>query len=322
MFPNSYHYGNEGSDAPSKEFIQIFSKKDQEYYFGKNPWFKDGRIYNIDYNPNLPYWVDFNVRCVREISKRIKPGDIICLITGSSKLIADAFPDNITVEFGVGYEGVFSNYKVFESYAWMHTIYGWQMRPSGADGNMWDTVIWNYFEKEDFPLSDGSGDYLLWLHRPVYRKGLHIAKAIAEKTGVKLVVAGSEKVEGKNVEWVGYADWKKRAELLQHARALIMPTIYIEMFGGAHMESLMSGTPIITTDWGVFTETNKQGVTGFRCRSMKEFVEAVDKVKDLDRKAIQEYAVSNCSLEATQPKYQKYFDFITEFKGKDWNTTY
>jgi glycosyltransferase involved in cell wall biosynthesis len=318
MFPNSYHYGNEGSDAPSKEFIQIFSKKDQERLFGSNKWFKQGEIYSIDYNPNLPYWVEFNAKVISEMARRIKPNDIICLITGSSKMVAEAFPNNITVEFGVGYEGVFSKYKVFESYAWMHTIYGWKMGAANANGSFYDDVIWNYFEKEDFPESDGKGDYLLWIHRPVARKGLEIAKQIAKRTGIKLIVAGAEKVDGENVEWVGYADYKKRGELLAHARALIMPTLYIEMFGGAHMESMMCGTPIITTDWGVFTETNIQGKTGFRCRTMKEFCEAVEKVKLLDRKFIRNYAQSNCSLEVTKPKYQRYFDRIQSLNGNDW----
>jgi glycosyltransferase involved in cell wall biosynthesis len=321
MFPDSYHYGNEGSDAPSKEFIQIFSKADQEQYFGSKEWFKNGQIYSIEWDESLPYWVDFNIRVIKEMAKRIKPDDIICLITGSSKLIARAFPNNICVEFGVGYEGVFSNYKVFESNAWMHTIYGWQMQPSRADGSFNDTVIWNFFEKEDFPESDGSGDYLLWLNRPVARKGLQIAKDMAKRTGVKLVVAGAEEVKGENVEWVGYADATKRAELIQHARALVMPTLYIEMFGGAHMEAMMSGTPIITTDWGVFTETNIQGKTGYRCSTMTEFCQAVEDVKTLDRKFIRQYAQENCSLEATQPKYQKYFDRIVGFRGKNWNDT-
>ncbi len=318
MFPDCYHYGNEGSDAPSKEFVQIFSKADQTRLFGSNEWFKEGEIYSIDYNPRLLHWVEFNAKVIAEMSKRIKPHDIICLITGSSKMIADAFPDNMTVEFGVGYEGVFSKYKVFESYAWMHTVYGWQMGAANANGSFYDTVVWNYFEKEDFPVSDGKGDYLLWLHRPVQRKGLEIAKEIARRTGVKLIVAGVEKVEGKNVEWVGYADYMKRGGLLSHARALIMPTLYVEMFGGAHMESMMCGTPIITTDWGVFTETNIQGKTGFRCHTMTEFCEAVEKVKGLDRKFIRDYAISNCSLEATQPKYQGYFDRIQRLASKDW----
>jgi hypothetical protein len=40
------------------------------------------------------------------------------------KPIADGFYKyHISVEFGVGYSGVFSNYKVFESYAWMHAVY-------------------------------------------------------------------------------------------------------------------------------------------------------------------------------------------------------
>jgi hypothetical protein len=46
-----------------------------------------------------------------------------------------------SVEFGVGYGGVFSKYKVFESYAWMHSIYAMFKNPTTVDGNFYDAVI-------------------------------------------------------------------------------------------------------------------------------------------------------------------------------------
>jgi hypothetical protein len=75
---------------------------------------------------------------------------------GSQKPIADAFPANMTVEFGVGYTGVFSKYRVFESYAHMHYVYGLLKDDSG---HFFDAVIPNYFEPERFPFKEEKEDY-------------------------------------------------------------------------------------------------------------------------------------------------------------------
>jgi glycosyltransferase involved in cell wall biosynthesis len=69
----------------------------------------------------------------------------------------------------------------------------------------------------------------------------------------------------------------------------------------------MTGTPVITTDWGAFTETVADGVTGFRCRTFGEFVQAVQDAPTLDRSVIRERALDTYSLEATAPKYERYF---------------
>jgi hypothetical protein len=46
----------------------------------------------------------------------------------------------LAVEFGIGYPGSFAKYRVFESYAWMHTTYGAQ-RGADIDGVWYDAVI-------------------------------------------------------------------------------------------------------------------------------------------------------------------------------------
>ena len=97
-----------------------------------------------------------------------------------------------------------------------------------------------------------------------------------------------------------------------------MPTYYVGPFEGVAVEAMMCGTPVITTDWGVFAETVIQGKTGFRCRTLQEFVDAAEHVGELDAQAIRRHAVNNYSLEAIAPKYQAYFERLDALWRDGW----
>jgi glycosyltransferase involved in cell wall biosynthesis len=102
------------------------------------------------------------------------------------------------------------------------------------------------------------------------------------------------------------------------AIATFAPTTYIEPFGTVAPESMACGTPAITTDWGAFTETVVNGVSGYRCRTLKDFVEAAEKVKYLDRKAVREHAIKNYSLESISVMYEEYFKKLYQLWGNGW----
>ena len=128
----------------------------------------------------------------------------------------------MSVEFGVGYGGVFSQYKVFESYAWMHSIYAMFKNPTLVDGNFYDAVIPGYLEPEMFPLQEKKEDYYLYVGRMVDRKGLIVAQHVCKELGVKLIMAGpgnNPKIEYG--EWVGPVGPEERAKLMGGAIAPI-----------------------------------------------------------------------------------------------------
>jgi glycosyltransferase involved in cell wall biosynthesis len=120
------------------------------------------------------------------------------------------------------------------------------------------------------------------------------------------------------VEYVGYADVLKRKELMSKARASFLPSQYVEPFGGVQIENLLSGTPTITSDWGSFSENNLHGVTGYRCRTMGDYVDAIhniDKIKPADCRKFGE----NFTLEKVAPRYEKYFqDVLDVHNGAGW----
>lgn len=323
-----YLYSSEDNEALCDEHIACITKKEQEEMLGQNDFHKE--FFNVEWDPKLPYWQVMNTNAIKAIKQRAEKRDFICLIGGvCQKDIADAFPELINVEFGIGYSGVFSKYKVFESYAWMHYVYG-LMRDD--NGKFFDCVIPNYFETGDFPQGEGQGDYYLYLGRLIERKGIQIAIETTKRIGAKLLIAGQGVIDykpgvlvtkegtyyGEHIEYVGYADVKKRAELMGAAKAVFVPTTYLEPFGGVAIESMLCGSPIITTDFGAFTETNLHGKTGYRCHTLDDFIWAAKNAPKLDRSTISQYARSNYSTDRVKHMYNHYFAQLYTLWAEGW----
>lgn len=309
-------YSSEKSEAIVTEHIVCITEEERVACL-------NGKHYTeASFDYSLPHWQKFNNTVIEGIEKRRMPQDFICVIGGlAHKQIADAFPDMQTVEFGIGYGGVFSPYKVFESYAWMHTVYGALARdPNQADGNYFDEVIPNYFDVSEFPFSDTKDDYYLYIGRLTDRKGWRVAQEVCEKLGKTLVVAGPGEFDGYG-EYVGVVDSKTRGELMSKARAVFVPTQYIEPFGSVHIEAMLCGTPVITTDWGAFTETVENGVNGFRCRSFQDYLDAARKVEVLNPKAIAIDAQLKYAMPVIAKRYEKYFEKLLTLWGDGWYNT-
>jgi glycosyltransferase involved in cell wall biosynthesis len=199
----------------------------------------------------------------------------------------------------------------------MHSIYAGWKNPTTADGQFFDTVIPGYLEPEMFPLGNGSGDYYLFIGRLIERKGYNIAQEVCKALGKKLILAGPGEASGYGT-FVGSVGPEKRAELMGNAIATFAPTLYIEPFGNVVIEAQACGTPTITTDWGAFTETNINGVTGYRCRTLQEFIDAAENVKSLDRQAIRDRAVSLYSVDVIAKRYEDYFTSLLTLWDQGW----
>jgi glycosyltransferase involved in cell wall biosynthesis len=331
-----FHYGAENSDVVCDEHIEIISRKEQEQFFGK---YNLGDFYPIEWDAKKPYWQLTNARVILGISQRVQQGDFICVSAGGAiyKPIQQFFNQTgvaFTVETGIGYEGTFADFRVFESQAVMHLVYGAQ-KGFNCDGGNYDVVIPNYFDLEDFPYDPHAikGDYYLYLGRLIGRKGINVAVETCKRLNKKLIIAGQgmkeatrhrivttagEVFEGCEMGYVGIADVKKRAELYAGAIATFVPTIYVEPFGGVAVESQLCGTPVITSDFGAFPETVIHGKTGFRCRTLDHCIFAAKEAQHLNRQFIRDYAASNYSIERIALMYEEYFSMLTDMWKKGW----
>jgi glycosyltransferase involved in cell wall biosynthesis len=259
-------------------------------------------------------------RTIQELRGRVKADDFICLFHGSEQqAIQNGFPNHIVVEPGVGYSGTCARYRVFPSYAWLHVIHGRQTG-SNEDVDRWyDAVIPHQVYPWEHPFVAESGDYCVFLGRATPSKGLHIAEQACERAGVRLVVAGDARPASYG-EHAGHVLPEERGQLLGGARALLAPTLYAEPFGLVVAEAQACGTPTITTDWGAFAETVDQGVSGYRCRMLSEFVDAIHQAPSLDRAAIRERALARWSVEVVRHDYERYFERLSTLWAAGWET--
>ena len=312
------HYGHEDSDLICTEHVPVLTNKDFQKSYKSHDWRKT--FFKFDTNDHA--YRSFYANAIREIEDRKEKNDFILPFWGSGvRPICDAHPDLICVEPGIGYAGGhWARWKVFESYAIYHAYCGMSAVGNCKQDN-YEVVIPNYFDKDDFDFCDRKEDYFLYLGRVYSGKGVDIAIEATKRAGVKLIIAG-QKEEGyqlpDHVEYVGYADVPTRKKLMSNAKASFLPSQYIEPFGGVQIENLLSGTPTITTDWGSFAENNLHGITGYRCRTMGDYVDAIKNIGDINPHNCYRFG-TNFTLEHVAPMYEKYFsDVMDVYTGEGW----
>ena len=315
------HYGHEDSQVDCDEHVTVTTNDDLEKAYGSYDWRKE--FFKFDTQDSA--YQTFYKNGIKEVQKRKQKNDFLLPFWGCGVLpICVAHrKDMIIVEPGIGYaSGHWAQWKVFESYAIYHAYCGLES-VGECKQNWYEVVIPNYFDLKDFDYCEKKEDYYLYLGRVYDGKGVHIAIEACEKAGVKLKVAG-QKEEGyelpPHVEYLGYADIQTRKELMKHAKGSFIPSMYVEPFGGVQIENLLSGTPTITTDWGAFTENNLHGITGYRCRTLGDFVQSI---KNIERGKIKSENcrawAENFSLDVIAPQYEKYFlDVWNVYVRKGW----
>lgn len=310
-------YAGEQNEAPCDELITCISESERWVAVGENHYT------SASFDTSLKHWRMFNAAAIAGVLARAQPKDFLCLIGGfAQKPIADALPEMMAVEFGIGYGGSFAQYRVFESYAWMHTCYGAASggQPHSIDGKWFDAVIPGYLDPADFPYRGDhrrGNNYFLFVGRMIDRKGVGIAAEVCKALGERLVTAGPGKpLDG--IEHVGVVGPEERGRLMSGATALFVPTIYIEPFGNVAIESMACGTPVITTDWGAFTETVIHGKTGFRCHTFDEFCSAAKRAHLLDPVEIRRHVARNYSLDVIGKKYEAYFERLLTLYEDGW----
>lgn len=313
-------YGPDVTDVDSRTtLIPIVTEEDRVAWFGAPEWDRN-RVFD-QWDRVAPHWTQMNARAATAIAANWQPHDIVGLIGGHcQRQVLDELREKglepMAWEWGIGYSGVLpESHKTYESYAWAHHVAATQ---GGDDIRFFDSVIPNCFEPEEFEPSLEVGSYLLFMGRPTARKGLSIVQEIAQRTDIPVKVAGQPGADIRGAEYVGLVTGQAKKELLAGALAVLTPTTYLEPFGGVAVEAMLSGTPVISTDWGAFTETVVPYISGLRCRTLSEFLHAVKVVHHIDRRDVLGHAQARYTTDVGARLYGQQIDRLLTLHGGGW----
>lgn len=300
-----FHYGDQNSKIECTENVPIVRR--QSY---------DHTVVLAHFGPDD----EFNRMVVEEILKRRIVGDfLLCFWGMGHKSIADSFKNDpyiFVVEPSIGYKECFADFRVYTSYALLHS----HVTDVNEQMPAYHVVIPCSIDVDDFEPRIKKDDYFLFLGRLNFDKGLELAIQTTEQAGQKLIVAGPGgqfREWPPHVQYVGCANLNQRKKLLAGAKATLFLTLYMEPFGCVVAESLMSGTPVISFDWGAPSENIIHGKTGYRCRNVDHIVWAIQNIDTIQPGDCYSWARANYSFDKIASMYEEYFlSIIDVYVGK------
>jgi glycosyltransferase involved in cell wall biosynthesis len=318
------HLGVPGSEPICTKHIDVVPKEWWEKLYGAR---KDTEFYTTkedgEFAPYMEEW-EKNARAAILAEGGEDYTSIVCCTWGGPQRRAMNGVPQLPVESGIGYMHTWSLYRIYESYAWMH----WQLgKEQLASGDKWYySVIPNAFDPDLFgPVvpTDKKENYFLTMCRLNEDKGVRLACQLAEATGTPIRIVGQGDPStylGPGVTYYKPMGAEDRRQQMRHAKGFFSPTRYVEPFGGVAVEAMMSGCPVITTDWGAYTETVPHGYTGYRCRTWEQFEWASRNISNIHPENCRNWAVGNFSLDRVGKMYEEAFTDILRLKKDGWLT--
>jgi glycosyltransferase involved in cell wall biosynthesis len=166
----------------------------------------------------------------------------------------------------------------------------------------WLSTIHHGLPKDLFPLSLEPENYLAYLGRISVEKGPERAIRMARAAELPLKMAAkipkdenryfAQRVrpllDGNNVQFVGEVDDRSKSAFLGKALALLFPIDWPEPFGLVMIEAMACGTPVVAWPRGSVPEIIEDGVNGFIVDSESAAVDAIRRVRHLDRRKVRQ----------------------------------
>jgi glycosyltransferase involved in cell wall biosynthesis len=185
-------------------------------------------------------------------------------------------------------------------------------------------VVYNGVDVASFPFSAANGDYLLCLNRVHPDKGTHLAIEAARRAGRKLVIAGKvgrperesyetairPLVDGRDVVFLGEADYRLKRELYAAAACVLAPICWEEPFGLVMVEAMACGTPVIAFNRGAAPELIVDGETGYLVNDVDSMVAALAKIDTINPYRCRQHVQANFDVPVMVEGYLRLYGEI------------
>lgn len=315
------HLGHPDSEVECSRHFDVTDHAVLAQAYGSHDW----RRHQFRFDIGDSAYQEFNRRASQVLRKIALPGDFLVCPFGQGHLALSQTATQLgccVTEPGIGYtQGhIPGSWRVYESHT-VRTLVEGARNPQ----NWYSWVIPNYFDVRDFEYSAQKQPWILYLGRVSEAKGITTCIQAAAAAGVQLRIAGQGRLSDlgytttpAHVQELGYAAPDLRRALLRDASALIVASNYSEPFGGVQVEAMLSGTPIITPFHGAFAEINQPRVTGFQCRTLRDFRDAIQNRHQITsencRQAGQAY-----TYPVVAPQFEAWFRALQElWTGQGW----
>jgi glycosyltransferase involved in cell wall biosynthesis len=188
-------------------------------------------------------------------------------------------------------------------------------------------TVHNGIDLSLYPLQQSRGDDLIFLGRIHPDKGVHLAIEVAHLSGWPLVIAGiiqdkiyfREQVEphlNRQIRYIGPVGVPGKNDLFDRARALLHLNTIPERFSLLLAESNAACVPVIAMNLGSCGEVIKDGRTGFLVNTVKEAVQALQRLHEIDRTTCREHVQQRFSIDSMVDAYERVYCTIFDLETK------
>jgi len=226
----------------------------------------------------------------------------------------------VTTIHGFSSPGILPVYKKYNAKAFYVSI-------SDADRSPdldYIKTIHHGIDIKQFDFQRAPDDYLLFFGRIHHDKGARQAIEIARACSKKLILAGiiqdqayfdryvAPHLDNDNVVYIGSVGPVERNELLGKACAMLHPIQFDEPFGLSVIEAMACGTPVIAFNRGSMPELIKTGETGFLVGTVEEAIQAVVRIKEIDRSTCRRHVERHFTVDRMIDEYIQVYEMMLQ----------
>lgn len=190
-------------------------------------------------------------------------------------------------------------------------------------------TVYNGLSMGHYPFSSEDDGYLLYVGRISLEKGVHRAIEVAQYLNLPLIIAAKLDSQdmpyfneyvgpqlSEQIKWIGEVDEEERNKLMSKALCFLHPITWREPFGLTMIEAMACGTPVVAFNLGSIPELIIDGQTGFVVEEINGMIEAVSKIKNIDRAECRRHALENFNAPKMADGYEAIYQKIISAKKR------